>query len=283
MTVISVSTVIFDGHPIETALEELAALEVKVVEPAYIHGYMDFDESAFSDGAARTARERLASFGLSAHAISAHIDLGQPDASAMLARRLRFAASIGARIVITNASSRAGQAALTQCLDKVLPEAESAGMTIALENPGHGRDALISDGAAGAALIARIGSKRLRLNYDCANVLSYSEGRVRPEDDIAAALPAMAHVHFKDLRRTAAGWAYAPLGEGEVALDLLAGKLRGLSIPVGLELPLRLSRRRGGDPERLRPPLDLPTIRAALRSSLDRARQWMGLPAATEG
>jgi sugar phosphate isomerase/epimerase len=225
----------------------------------------------------------LASLGLSARAISAHIDLGRPDASAMLARRLRFAASIGAQIVITNASPRADLPGLMQCLDKVLPEAEAAGVTVALENPGHGRDALISDGAAGAALVAQIGSKRLRLNYDCANVLSYSEGRLRPEDDIDAALPALAHIHFKDVRRTTAGWAYAPLGEGEVALDLLAGKLCGLSIPVGLELPLRLSRRRGGDPERLRPPLDLPTIRAALRSSLDRARQWMGLSAATEG
>ncbi|HLH49602.1 MAG TPA: hypothetical protein VKV96_09695 [Roseiarcus sp.] len=55
MTAISVSTVIFDGHPIETALDELAVLWVRLVEPAYIHGYMDFDESAFSDGAARTA------------------------------------------------------------------------------------------------------------------------------------------------------------------------------------------------------------------------------------
>ncbi len=282
MTAISVSTVIFDGHPIETAFEELAALGANLVEPAYIHGYMDFDESAFGDGAARTARQRLASLGLSARAISAHIDLGGPDASAMLARRLRFAGSIGAQIVITNASSRAGLGALMQCLDKALPEAESAGVTIALENPGHGRDALIPDGAAGAALIARIGSKRLRLNYDCANVLTYSEGRVRPEDDFAAALPAMAHVHFKDVRRTSDGWAYAPLGEGEAALDLLAGKLRGLSIPVGLELPLRLSRRRGGDPERLGPPLVLPTIRAALRSSLDRARRWMG-SSTTEG
>lgn len=275
MTDVSVSTVVFDGHPLETAFEELAALGLRHVEPAYIHGYMDFDETAFSDAAARACRARLSAAGLSARAISAHIDLGAPDAPERLVRRLRFAAGIGATIVITNAATRSAAAAMRHCLETTLPQAEAARTIIALENPGHGRDALIPDGAAGAALIARFRSDWLRLNYDVANVLTYAEGGLRPEHDIEAAKPALAHLHFKDVRESEDGWVYAPLGEGNVALERVARSIAGTSVPVGVELPLRLSRRRGGNPARLRPPLDLSTIRSAVRLSLDRLRQWM--------
>ena len=275
MNEISVSTVVFDGHPLEIAFEELAALGLRHVEPAYIHGYMDFDETAFSDAAARACRARLSATGLSVRAISAHIDLGAPDAPERLARRLRFAAGIGATILITNAAMRSAAAAMLRCFEATLPQAEAARTIIALENPGHGRDALISDGVAGAALIAEFRSEWLRLNYDVANVLTYSEGGRRPEADFDAAKPALAHLHFKDARETEGGWVYAPLGEGNVALEHVARSVAGTLLPVGVELPLRLSRRRGGNPERLRPPLDLPAIRAAVRLSTDRLRLWM--------
>jgi sugar phosphate isomerase/epimerase len=273
---ISLSTVVFDGHPIETALEETAALGLRRVEPAYIQGYMDFDERAFTDAAGGTMRKRLSSCGLSAFAVSVHMDLGHPEAAPMLSRRLTFAASIGARIVITNAASQSNLSAMDRCLAAVLPEAERSRVTIALENPGHGAGALVADGRSGAAVVERFRNDWLKLNYDCANVLTYSEGKVRPADDIDAALPVLAHVHFKDVRRTAGGWAYVPIGDGEAALDQLAAKIATAGVPVGLELPLRLTRRAGEAPERNGAPLDLEAIRAAVRLSLDRATTWLG-------
>jgi sugar phosphate isomerase/epimerase len=97
-------------------------------------------------------------------------------------------------------------------------------------------------------------------------------------DDVDAALPALAHVHFKDVRRTADGWAYVPAGDGEVELKKLAVKFTGSSAVLGLELPLRLTRRSGSDPERRRSPLDLMAIRAAVRLSVHRVAQWLGSP-----
>ncbi len=41
----AVSTAAFDGHPLEVALDELTLLGVAAVEPAYIKGYVDFDET----------------------------------------------------------------------------------------------------------------------------------------------------------------------------------------------------------------------------------------------
>jgi sugar phosphate isomerase/epimerase len=274
MSVSSVSTVVFDGHPVETAYAELAALGLRWVEPAYIQGYTDFDETAFSNAAARTARAHLATAGLSARAISAHIDLAGPEAPAMLRRRMGFAAGIGARMLITNAAARTGRLAMLRCLKAALPEAETAGVTIARENPAHCRDALIPNAGAGAALLREITSPRQRLNYDCANLLSYNrEGALGPDGDIAGAQPVIAHLHRKDAKRGGPDcWAYVPLGEGAVRLAEVVAQAG--SIPIGIDLPLRLSRLAGGDPERRRPALPLPEIRTALRRPLDRLAEW---------
>lgn len=102
MSAVSVSTVVFDGHPLEIAFGTLAALGLRYVKPAYIQGYMDFDESAFTPSAAKICRDRLVATGLAALAISAHIDLGRGDARDKLERRIRFVAAIGASILITN-------------------------------------------------------------------------------------------------------------------------------------------------------------------------------------
>jgi sugar phosphate isomerase/epimerase len=92
-------------------------------------------------------------------------------------------------------------------------------VVVALENPGHGGEATNSHAAAGAAWVATFGSPWLKLNYDVANVLTYSERALRPEDDLAAAGDALAHLHVKDARATPKGWAYVPLGDGDVALE----------------------------------------------------------------
>ena len=102
---ISVSTVAYDGYPIDDALREIAGLGIPLVEPAYIKGYMDFDEADFDDAASRNMLLRLNRHGLKSVAISAHMDSGNPDASAMLARRIRFTAGIGARFTITNSTT----------------------------------------------------------------------------------------------------------------------------------------------------------------------------------
>ncbi len=104
---------------------------------------------------------------------------------------------------------------------------------------------------------------------------------MRPEDDLAAAGDALAHLHVKDARATPEGWAYVPLGEGDVALERVMRRLAGAEVPLGVELPLRLSRRRGGAPERLRPPLELAEIRRAVRISLDRLNRWRRAAEAT--
>lgn len=266
----AVSTAAFDGYPIEVALDELAALGVRAVEPAFIRGYTSFDEGAFSETGAQRLADALAARGLAVQGVSAHLDLSSPEAGAMLRRRIGFAGALGAPVLITNAGPEAGRAAILARLDEALPELEAAGVTLALENPGHGSGDLIGQGEAGAALVSALGSSRVRLNLDVGNLLTYAGG---VEPGLSAALPFAAHAHLKDVATHGPDWRFVALGDGLVDWRAARAAMARLApgLPVAVELPLRLSRPGRGDPVRAAEPLPLPAIREAVRRSL---RAW---------
>lgn len=268
---LSVSTALYDGYPIEQALEEIAAAGLGAVEPAYISGYVDFDETAFTAAAAAHLDRRIRAAGLSTFAVSAHVNLGEPGATEKILRRLAFAHRIGAGIVVTNAAPASLRDAFHRNVEKTLVHCEAQGVILAVENPGHGSDALLPSGAAGAALVAEFASPWLRLNHDLGNVFTYSGERLTPEDDLEAALPFAAQIHVKDIQSSPEGWEFTAIGDGSIAYDRIAPRLAALApeLPVCLELPLRLRRPMRRDPERQTEPVSLDTIRTALRRSVD--------------
>lgn len=267
MRPLSVSTALFDGYEMARAIDEIARAGVPAVEPAFIRGYVDFDESAFSPKPAETLRRMIEVSGLKTQAVSAHMDLSAPDAVEMLKRRIAFAATLGARYLITNAGPRNGRHAVLRCLDAVFGDCEELGVVVALENPGHGADDLLPDRAAGDDLVAAIASPFVRLNYDVGNVFTYSGEAVRPEDDLIGGAGVIAHAHLKDVASSAYGWHFTAIGEGAIDYAAVWRRLPK-DCPVGIELPLRLDRAGHRDPVRRHEPLDLPHLRRALDASL---------------
>lgn len=268
---VSVSTAAFDGYDLAVALDEIAAAGATHAEIAYIKGYIAFDEDAFTPANAAAVAAALNGAGLSSVAVSAHVNAALPEAVEQLRRRLAFARRIGADIVITNAGPANLRDDLLRNLDAVIPEAESERVVIAFENPGHGSGDLIGTAAEAADLARAVNSPWIRINYDIGNVFTYSHERVLPENDIEAVLPHAAHLHAKDVRTTPDGWAFTAIGEGTVNYRPILRRLaqHERSIPLGLELPLRLRRPGRRDPVRAPDPLPLPEIRAAVRRSLD--------------
>jgi sugar phosphate isomerase/epimerase len=96
----------------------------------------------------------------------------------------------------------------------------------------------------------RIGSSRIRLNYDFGNVISHFKEEVSPEQDYEPAMPYMAHLHLKDTARSERGWVYSEIGAGMIDYRKILENLRSTSLPVSLEIPLRLLRLRDGTSER---------------------------------
>ncbi len=268
---VSVSTVVFDGYAMDLCFEMLADLGFTLVEPAFIAGYVAFDETAFTPAEATRMARRLADFGLRAQAISAHIDLGLPDSATRLERRAEFAAGVGAPILITNATSVERQGRFLATLDAVLPRIGNLGLMLALENPGHGTGALLDCGISGARVLAAFPDPALRLNYDVGNAMTYGACRTDALADLQAAAPVVAHVHLKDVIEDEAGWHFCPVGDGIVGIAAVLDWLARThpDLPLGLELPLRLFRPGFADPVRRPHPPSLDEIRQALRRSSD--------------
>lgn len=277
MRPLSVSTVAFDGYGLDRAIAGIAEAGAALVELAFIQGYVDFDEDSFADAKGRALRQRIVAAGLGARCVSAHMDLSNPDAKAMLARRIGFAAMIGAEILITNAGPATGRDAITRVLEEAAGTCEQAGVTIALENPGHGWGALIEDSASGARFIHELDCPWIGLNYDAGNVHTYSRGALQPADDGAGA-DGWVSAHLKDMHVDGDALAFVPVGEGDVDYPRFWPRLPP-SLPVSLELPFRLFRHAWGDPARRDEPAELAAVRSGVARSIDFVRRLDGEPA----
>ena len=267
--IVSISSAPYDGWDAPVMLESLARCGATHVEPAFIVGYTEpFDETAFDGHEATRWSSLLRDFGLRCHALSAHIDLGRADAVPVFRTRMDFARRIGARVINTNAAVRANAEAFFRNIEPLARHAEAIGLAVGLENPGDARPSLIDVAADGVALVRRLGTSSVRLNYDPGNTESH-----RPEvDGVADAISALdrcAHLHLKAVRRVEDGWTNVALGEGDRDLGPLREALIGRpELPVSVELPLRMRRGIDAQPWRRVARLDVPRIEEAVRRSL---------------
>lgn len=279
MRPVAVSTALFDGYDLQAAIGEIAAAGATFVEPAFIRGYIDFAEDAFLPPQSSRLAGWIGQAGLRVMAVSAHCDLAAHNAVDMLRRRIAMAAELGAPVLITNTGAAAERVRICAVLDGALAACADSGVTLALENPGHGEGDLIGTGADGAALVAALDSPWLRLNYDVGNVLTYSEGRLAPDEgDLRQALPAIAHLHLKDALLADGHWRYTAIGDGAIDYAALWPDIPA-TLPVAIELPLRLRRAVGAAPQREPTPLPLPELREALARSLRFVRGLDAAPA----
>jgi sugar phosphate isomerase/epimerase len=269
--IISISAVAYDGYDLPVTLREIGRLGTRYVELAFIKGYSGaFDESVFDEANAGRVAEELAGSGLDILALSAQMDLSTEDAVPYFRRRLEFARAIGARLVITNTGPPARLAQFLRNIVELAEVAQGLGLVIALENPGDGIESIVNDGPSGAAIVRRIGSPAVKLNYDFGNVISHFSNHVRPEEDFVHALPYTAHFHVKDVGASEDGWHFPALGRGIIDYGSILQHLAGLPSrpPLSIEIPTRVSRGADASPRLASTPLPLVEIHSTLRDSL---------------
>lgn len=273
---IAINTLAYHGYDLPIALREIADLGACYVEPVYIQSYYDdMDEACFNKENAKAVRGLFSKYGLKSVAVAAHMDIGAADAVPRFISRMEFARELGAHLVITNATQKSAEIPFHKNIQKLAERAEQSGLTIALENPGDGQNSLLSSGECAASIVERIGSQFVKLNYDFSNVLSYSKGKSRPEDDMTYALPHIAHLHLKNIRPEKGEWVFTDLASGEIDYGRVLSTLVQQSsiVPMSIELPLRFGYdsafnfKRSASGGLAPPPLD--RIRNILKSSLE--------------
>ena len=270
--IVSINTLIFHGYDLQTMMTEISQLGAKYIELAFIKTYLpDLKEEDFSKRNAQKIRGMLQDFDLSTVALSAHMDLGKDDSVDSFKSRMAFAKEIGARTVITNASTRSQETTFFKNMEKLAIFAQSLQLVIGLENPGDGSNHIVDYAKTGVLTVQRIGSDFVRLNYDIGNPFIYSKGTLKPEDDFEEAIPWSVHFHLKDVRKEETGYFYSEIGKGVIDYKTILQALskKAPSIPIGIEIPLCLKRGRDFIPWIDFTPVDLAEIRKILRGSLD--------------
>lgn len=266
---VAISTAAFDGYPIDVVASEIVSLGANYVEPAYIRGYTAFDETSFSKSAGTSLRTTLEAWGLAARTLSAHVDASADGASDLIVRRMRFAGELGAQIVIVNAGPSSRQDGLLRNIDVVLRSSDAAGVTLALENPGHGDKDLLGRPEEALAFFNRFDRSKVALNLDIGNIYTYAKGRPDVLDVVQACAYCCASFHFKTVHEEGPDWEFASLDRGVLDYTTILGLIADVtqSIPCTIELPLRLSRPGQGSPVRAPDPIPLSEIRLALQRS----------------
>lgn len=246
---IAVNLLVFHDEPFSQALNLVVEAQCSIVELAYTSGYAVFDEKeAFTERSAKNISLLLEKRNLSCRSVAAHMDIGSEDAVERFSARLRFSSQVGASIVITNTSTVDRKTEFIHNLRILSDKAGEFGITIALENPGDGKNNLFPNGEVGAALIKELGLPNVRLNYDYSNAMSYSALKLDAERDCSRAIPMSANLHLKDMKRwesgTVHGWDFCAIGAGDHDYDLLLkfAKKTNKQLPMSLELPLHMQR-----------------------------------------
>lgn len=266
--VISVSAAPYDGYAVPEMLSSLARCGASHVEPAFIVGYTEpFDETSFSSSQAKQWQSWLQDAGLGCDAFSSHIDLGEDKAVEVFLGRMDFAKALGARIINTNAAKKTLTSSFYKNIEVLARHAADIGLQIGLENPGDGSDNLINTAADAPAVLARIGSAYVGLNYDAGNTQSH-----RPEIDATAdGLQAMRHclhTHIKNVSLSPGGYVFSPMDEGLVDCASLLQYIAGSSLNMSIEIPLRLHRQTNAQPVRADEQVPLNLIESRLISAL---------------
>jgi sugar phosphate isomerase/epimerase len=266
--IVSVSSMAFDGYPFETALDELAALGVRYVEPASVDKvFQHLVEDDFREERARSLRVELVHRKLACLSLSAHMDLTQPDSVDRFRRRLDFARTLGAKAVNTIAGPLANREGFQRNIALIARHAADLGIVVALENHGD----LLDRGRQLLDFIREVDSPAVRLNYDTGNAYYYSKGTVDAAAELAEIAPAIAHVHVKTPQVDDGMLRWVALGDGLLNLQAVAKVLKEQlpGVPVSYELSPR-QRSRNFEPRwRTEEIPDLADIRRMIRTSLD--------------
>jgi len=266
--IVSVSTMAFDGYSLETALEEMAGLGVKYVEPASVDKvFQHLMEEDFCDRRAAWLRNQLSARGLGCISLSAHMDLTQSGSAQRFRRRLEFARAIGARYVNTIAGPSGNLSGFRVNIPMIARCAEDLGLLVALENHGD----LLDGGEQIVDFIREIGNPAVRVNYDTGNAWYYAKGSVNPVEELAEVAPVVAHVHLKTPQVSEGMLRWVALGEGTLDIHALGRVLKERlpDVPVSYELSPR-QRSRDFEPRWRTPEVPpLVEIRSVIRRSLE--------------
>ena len=235
---IGVNSNCYHGYRIEEALEGIARAGFHYVELTATKGWTEhvFPDQTFEylDG----LREKMKALKLTPYAMSGHCNLMDRERLEDFIMNIKLAAFFGCEYIVSSVGEahlqdkeKTSNELVAEHIRLLLPYLEKYGINLVLES--HGEHAV---GAVLKDITDRVGSGRVGINYDTANVIFY--GDVRPEEDIDSCMEDVKYMHLKDKAGETREWNFPALGQGNVDFPQIFWKLRqaGNDCPFSIEI-----------------------------------------------
>jgi L-ribulose-5-phosphate 3-epimerase len=223
----------YHSYSFEESLRGIATAGYAYAELSAVEDWCEFVSPDDEPGSVRAL---LASHGLTASSMSAHVNLFHPDGLAKTERIIRWAGAYGLPVINAALASKpspsASTIAVVEGLRRLGAVAAESNVVMAVEVHGD----VAPSGVATLELIREVGSASVKINYDTGNVEFYSG--TPAVDDLPSVIEHIAHIHLKDKLGGIGVWHFPALGGGHVdfagVLDLL--ERRGIDVPMSVEL-----------------------------------------------
>ncbi len=262
--IVAVNSNCYHGFPIEEAIEGIRAAGFHYIELTATKGWTEhvFPDQPFER--LLEVKDMLDAAGLKPFAMSGHCNLMDTARIGDFVKNIRLAAFFGCDYIVSSIGEAhlkdnavADNATVARHVAALVPVLEQYGLTLVLETHGkaHGTGAVLAD------IVRRVGSKRVGINYDTANVIFY--GRVDPCEDLKTCIGDVAYVHLKDKAGADDVWDFPALGKGHVDFPSLFAQLERArnDSPLSIEIEFTAAG-----------PQSLEAVHQAVRDSADYLR-----------
>ena len=236
--IIAVNSNCYHGCSIEEAIDGIRTAGFHYVELTATKGWTEHVFPTQSFAYLCSVKDKLEQAGIIPFAMSGHTNLMDTERISDFIANMRLANFFGCDYI----ASSVGEAHLKDNavvsneevaghIRDLVPYLEEYDLTLVLENHGeHGTGAIVK------SIVDLIGSKRVRVNYDTANVIYFAG--IDPVQDLAACIDSVGFLHIKDKIGGMKEWNFPALGKGSVDFPKLFSMLdrAGNEAPLSIEI-----------------------------------------------
>lgn len=236
--IVAVSTNTYHDFSVDEALEGIAKAGFKYVELTAVRGWTEHIMPDQDEAQLLHVEAKLRELGLTCIALSGHCNLTDADRLNDFRANMALARRFGAKWIISSTGEahfgvdeRFTDDVLIGNIKALVPDLERCDLKLGIEVHGE-----YGTGEKILNIVKGVGSDRVGINYDTANVVFYG-GKV-PNEEIKTCFEGVNFVHLKDKVGLDNGWNFPAVGAGD--LDLV-GFIRymeekGYAGPLSIEI-----------------------------------------------
>lgn len=236
--IIAVNSNCYHGYSIEEAIAGIQAAGFHYIELTATKGWTEhvFPDQSFER--LLQVQDLLEQAGLIPFAMSGHTNLMDTERIGDFVKNIRLAHFFGAKYIVSSVGEAhledkavASNEVVARHIRELTPYLEKYDMVLVLETHGdHGTGAILKD------IVQKVGSSRVKINYDTANAIFY--GDVDVVQDLGGCLDQTAYLHLKEKAAGRQEWNFPALGQGYVPFPQVFQMLeeKGNDAPFSIEI-----------------------------------------------